>query len=470
MVKRWLTGGAAAAAAAAAALLLGVPAGARQARPAPPPAPRPAPRLPLPVSALLPGTQALFDGYVQAGTVPGMVGAFASGEGPTLYVAAGRIADAPGAAAAGPDSLWRVYSMTKPITAMAAMILIEEGKLKLDEPLATYLPAFARMRVLTDPEHGLDSRPAARPITIRHLLTHTAGLGYTIVNKGPIAQAYERAGILPFAVDTRTEAKMRLVRPATLQAFADRVATLPLLADPGTRWSYSVGLDVMGAVVERVAGVPFDRFVDARIFRPLGMTSSFWTVPAGDVGRLSAAYAAVAGTRVPVDPAATSVFLRPPSFPYGGAGLVMSARDYDVFLHCLQDGGSQRGVRILNPETTALMMSNLLPAGVVFGGTVTGTTSASGATGAVTAGPHGYGAGGSVWTEAGPGGYPGKGTYGWGGAAGTVAWVDPANRTRGTVMLNLAGGIPGLAGKVRDTLVADGARLRAAGTMPGSAR
>ena len=456
MVKRWIAGGA------AAALLLGTTAGARQAQTAPVPTARPAPRLPIPVAALLPGTQALFDGYVRARTVPGMVGAFATGEGPTLFVAAGRIADARTAAPAGPDSLWRVYSMTKPVTAMAAMMLIEQGKLKLDEPLATYLPAFARMRVLTDPEHGLDSRPAARPITIRNLLTHTAGLGYTIVNKGPIQRAYERAGILPFAADARTEAKMRLSRPATLQAFADRVATLPLIAEPGTRWSYSIGLDVMGAVIERVSGVSFDRFVQSRIFRPLGMTSSFWTVPARDVGRLATAYAAVAGTRVPVDPAATSVFLQPPSFPYGGAGLVMSARDYDAFLHCLQDGGSYRGVRVLKPATTALMMSNLLPAGVVFAGTVTGTMNA----GASTPGPHGYGAGGSVWTEAGPGGRPGKGTYGWGGAAGTVAYVDPANRTRGTIMLNLAGGIPGLAGTVRDTLIADGARLRAAGIMP----
>ena len=459
MVKRWMAGGTA-----TAALLFGTTVAARQVRPAPAPAarPAPAPRMPIPVAALLPGTQALFDGYVKAGTVPGMVGAFATGEGPTLFVAAGRIADAPAAAPAGPDSLWRVYSMTKPITAMAAMMLIEDGKLKLDEPLSTYLPAFARMRVLTDPEHTLDSRPATRPITIRNLLTHTAGLGYTIVNKGPIQQAYEHAGILPFAADARTEAKMRAVRPATLQAFADRVATLPLIAEPGTRWSYSVGLDVMGAVIEKVSGVPFDRFVQARIFRPLGMTSSYWTVPAGDVARLADAYAAVGAARVAVDPAATSVFLRPPSFPYGGAGLVMSARDYDVFLHCLQDGGSLRGARLLRPETAALMMSNLLPAGVVFGGTMTGTMG----TGSGNAGPHGYGAGGSVWTEAGPGGHPGKGTYGWGGAAGTIAYVDPANRTRGTIMLNLAGGIPGLAGTVRDTLVADGARLRAAGAMP----
>ena len=381
-------------------------------------------------AAMLPATQGLFDGYVRDRRMPGIVGAFGWGDAPTTFVAAGRIADGTAAPLATADSLWRVYSMTKPVTAAAAMILLDDGKLRLDDPVSKYLPAFAHMRVLTHPDTSLASRPAARPITIRNLLTHTAGLGYTIVTRGPLLREYERLGILPAAINAPVEAQMRRARPASLQAFADRVATLPLIADPGTRWSYSIGLDVMGAVIERASGVPFDRFVQARIFDPLGMRSSFWQVPASERGRLATNYVFTGATRAALDPGATSVFLQRPSFPYGGAGLVMSARDYDTFLHMLQNGGSLRGVPILKPRTAALMMSNLLPAGVTFGG-VGGET--GGTKGSVAMG---YGAGGSVYLADAPGGFPSKGTYGWGGAAGTIAFVDRARGVRGTVMVN----------------------------------
>ncbi len=420
MNKRYWTGAGVTALLAAAAVTAQV---------ATPRAPVPVPRMPVPVSAILPATQALFDGYVADGKMPGIVGAFGVGDGPTLFVDAGHIATTTGAPDAGPDSLWRVYSMTKPITAMAAMILIEEGRIGLDDPVSKYIPAFATMRVLTSPDTSLDSRPAARPITIRNLLTHTAGLGYNIITKGPLLKEYERLGILPAAVNADTEIKMRIVRPKTLAEFADRVATLPLIADPGTKWSYSIGLDVMGRVIEVASGMPFDRFVNTRIFAPLKMTSSFWQVPASDVGRLATNYTFMGQTMVPVDPAATSVFLQKPSFPYGGAGLVMSARDYDRFLHMLQDEGSLEGVRIARPATIHLMMSNLLPAGVRFTQVAPGT----GGTNAPV--PLGFGAGGSVYLADKPGG-PSKGTYGWGGAAGTIAWVDPVKHVRGTVMVN----------------------------------
>jgi CubicO group peptidase (beta-lactamase class C family) len=376
----------------------------------------------------LPATQALFDSYVATNKTPGIVGAFGFGERPPVFISDGRIADEPNAPAAGPDSLWRVYSMTKPITAMAAMILIEEGKIKLDQPVSDFIPAFKDMKVQLNPD-TLESRPAERPITIRNLLTHTAGLGYNIITKGPLLKEYERLGILPGAVSAPMEEKIRGVRPATLEEFANRVAGLPLIADPGTKWSYSIGLDVMGRVIEVASGMPFDRFVEQRIFAPLRMNSSFWTVPSSEAGRLATNYAFVGDNRVPIDPGATSAWLSPPSFPYGGAGLVMSARDYDRFLHMLQDGGALDGVRIMKPETVALAMSNLLPAGVEF-------SSVPGTTGGTATGPKmGFGAGGSVYLEDRPGG-PAKGTYGWGGAAGTIAWVDPARHARGTVMVN----------------------------------
>ena len=368
---------------------------------------------PAPVLTPLPATQALFDSYVRDGKMPGIVGAFGVGDLPTRFVSAGRIADEPAAPVAGPDSLWRIYSMTKPVTGMAAMILVEEGKLRLDDPVSKYFPGFAKMRVLTSPDTSLDSIPAKNPILIRHLLTHSAGLSYNIMAKGPLLKEYERLGLLPGAVNAAVEAQARLVRPKTLTEFAARLATVPLIAEPGTKWSYSVGLDLMGAVIEKASGMPFERFVQVKLFDPLKMNSTYWTVPAGEAGRLASNYTFVAGRRVLTDPGAESAWLTPPSFPYGGAGLVSSARDYDRFLHMLANRGTLDGVRVMKPETADLAMSNLLPPGVFFGGIGGGTG------GTNERARMGYGAGGSVYLDDSPNG-PSKGTYGWGGAAGFV--------------------------------------------------
>lgn len=390
-------------------------------------APAPAPIAAPVASSPLPATLALYRSYVADGKMPGIVGAFGAGAMPTVFVSAGKVSDDADAQAAGPDSLWRVYSMTKPVTAMAAMILIDEGKMTLDEPVGDIIPAFRTMRVQLS-ENTIESRPAKGQITVRNLLTHTAGLGYSIITKGPLLKLYEQKGILPAAINGEMETQMRKVRPATLQEFADRVAAVPLIADPGTKWSYSIGLDVMGAVIEKVSGMPFDAFVQKRIFDPLKMTSSYWTVPGSEAGRFVTNYTFVGDNRVPIDSAASSVWLNPPSFPYGGAGLAMSARDYDRFLHMLQDYGTLDGVTILRPETAKLAMSDLLPAGVTFGGVI-------GATGG-TAGPKmGFGAGGSVVLANGADSNA-VGTYAWGGAAGSKAWVNPVRKYRGTIMVN----------------------------------
>lgn len=397
------------------------------------------PAAPAVAASALPSTQALFDGYVPD-MMPGIVGAFGAGEGPTMFPAAGRLSDDARAAAAGPDSLWRIYSMTKPITGMAAMLLVEEGRIGLDDPVSKYIPAFARMRVLTSPDTSLASVPATRPITIRHLLTHTAGLSYSIVAKGPLLREYERLGLMPLAINPAAEAKMKPTRPRTLAEFADRVATVPLIAEPGTKWSYSIGLDVLGRVIEVASGMPFDRFLQARFFTPLKMTSTGFTVRPRDAARLATNYTILGRTRVPLDPAATSIFLTPPSFPYGGAGLVSSARDYDRFLHMLQDGGTLDGVRVMKPETVRLAMSNLLPPGVTFQD------------------DQGFGAGGFSYLRDKPGGLH-RGAYGWSGAAGTLAWIDPARGMRGTVMVNyLPGTAYPLAEQVGAALARDAAR------------
>ncbi|MBW4330186.1 beta-lactamase family protein [Stakelama sp. CBK3Z-3] len=376
----------------------------------------------------LPKTAAFARQFVTDDRAPGIVAAIGADGNAATFVADGTIAD-DSDAKAGPDTLWRVYSMTKPITAMAAMTLIEDGKMSLDQPVSDFLPAFKNMKVLVKPDtESLESRPAKNPITIRNLLTHTAGLGYSIITKGALLKEYEANGILPATISRGYEKGVRATRPASLAEFADRVAKLPLIADPGTKWSYSIGLDVMGRVIEVASGMPFDQYVNQRILTPLKMESTWWTVPADQKNRLATNYIWMGDTRVPVDPGATSVFLDPPSFPYGGAGLVMSARDYDRFLHMLQNGGSLDGVQVMKPETVKLAMSNLLPKGVTF-------TGVDGSTGGAAGPKMGFGAGGSVYLDDVPGG-PGKGTYGWGGAAGTIAWVDPEKQVRGTIMVN----------------------------------
>ncbi|ODP39548.1 serine hydrolase domain-containing protein [Sphingomonas turrisvirgatae] len=367
--------------------------------------------------------------YVAEGKAPGIVVAYAKGDVAPTVVAAGGLSLEPGAAVTDIDSLWRVYSMTKPITGIAAMMLVEDGKLGLDQPIGDFFSGFKTSKVLTDPANSLASRPAARPITVRHLLTHTAGLGYTIVTKGPLLAEYNRLGLIPAALAPAMEPELRKVRPASLKEFADRVATAPLIADPGTVWSYSISMDVLAAVVEAAAGMPFEQFLQTRMFGPLGMTSTYWTVPAGETKRFATNFFWTGDKLTPFDRPDASAFTAPPSFPYGGAGLVMSARDYDRFLHMLVNEGTLDGKRVMKAETVRLAMSDLLPAGVTF------TMAPGGSGGDLARVPMGYGAGGSVYLASVPGG-PGKGTYGWGGAAGTAAWVDPENKVRATVMVN----------------------------------
>lgn len=325
----------------------------------------------------------------------------------TLALDNGRAVDA--------DSLFRVYSMTKPITGMAAMILIEQGKMGLDQPIADFLPEFSDMKVLTDPANSMDAVPAKKPITVRNLLTHTAGLGYTIVTKGPLLQAYLDNGITPGAVSRFPIPGFPASAPTpSIDEFSRRLAKLPLIAEPGTRWSYSVSLDLMGHLIGTVSGMEFGAFLQEHIFDPLKMTSSYFQVPRSEVHRFTTNYGVLGGALLPIDMAESSIYLDKPAFAFGGAGLVCSARDYDRFLAMLIGGGELDGVRIMSPETVALGMSNLLPEGADTRGTY-----ADGA---------GFGAGGrsGLGIQA--------GTFGWGGAAGTNAFVDSVRKIRAVGM------------------------------------
>ncbi|MFZ1742860.1 MAG: serine hydrolase domain-containing protein [Pontixanthobacter sp.] len=341
--------------------------------------------------------------YVSSGKVANMVAVLGWGQSEPDVIAAGMLAKG-GSVAADIDSLYRIYSMTKPITGMATMMLIDDGKIGLDQPLAEILPAYAKMQVQKEYDGSIGEEnlePAERPITIRNLLTHSAGLGYGIVQKGPIKTEYEDRGLIPGQVSRLKLPDLGRGTPVeSLEKFADGLAEMPLVYQPGTKWSYSVGLDLLGRVIEVTSGMAFDEFLSENIFKPAGMDSTWFRVPESEIGRLTANYAVVKGMSFPIDPAASSIYLDEPAFPFGGAGLVSSPRDYDRFMRMLVGYGKIDGKRVMGELAVRVGTSNLLPETVDLAGTwVEG---------------QGFGAGGRVTGT----------SYGWGGAAGTTAFVD----------------------------------------------
>ncbi|WP_432769098.1 MAG: beta-lactamase family protein [Sphingopyxis sp.] len=356
---------------------------------------------------LYPATHAFIKGFVDRRELAGTLAAIGKGQAAADFFGAGTTA-MDSRTAVGPDTLWRLYSMTKPVTGIAAMLLIEDGKMALDQPIADFLPAFARMNVQDTPDGSLTAvHPAKTAITVRHLLTHTAGLGYTIIQKGPIKKAYDDAGIVGGLASRLPLPGWPPVTPApSLAVMADRLAALPLVYEPGTKWSYSISLDLMGRLIEVVSGQAFDAFLKARLFDPLGMASTWFHVPASEVGRFTTNYAPLGGTLLPFDPATSSIYLDQPPYPFGGGGLVSSARDYDRFLAMLLGEGETGGVRIMKPETARLAMSNMLADSVDRKGTFIDG--------------EGFGAGGSVSL---PTSRHGEGVFGWAGAAGTIGFV-----------------------------------------------
>ncbi|MGB3165646.1 MAG: serine hydrolase domain-containing protein [Alteraurantiacibacter sp.] len=373
-------------------------------------------------AAQWPGVERFVRSHVEARRVPGMVAAMGFGQAAPDYVSAGaRTFEGDGAV--GRDTLWRIYSMTKPVTGLATMLCIEDGLFELDQPLHEILPAFRTMRVqktYDGPISADNLEPAARPITIRHLLTHTAGLGYTIIQNGPIKAAYSRAGIVPVSASRLAMAQDLLGgRPArSLEMFADNLAELPLVRQPGTRWSYSVGLDLLGRVIEVASGESFDSFLQRRIFDPVDMSSTFFRVPRSEASRLAGNYFLMGGLPLPMDLPQSSVFLDPPAFPFGGAGLVSSARDYDRFLRMLAGLGEIDGRRVASEATIRTATSDLFPETLASNGRFT----ANGRT-------FGFGAGGLV------GQGETEGLFGWFGAAGTVGLVNMRYGLRHTLMV-----------------------------------
>jgi CubicO group peptidase (beta-lactamase class C family) len=372
--------------------------------------------------------QAFIDSYVNPkltdGSVPrslpGISIAILRGNDPVQYLNAGRVSyDNP--AKVTPDTLWRVYSMTKPITGMATMKLIEDGKLTLDTPISTILPYFKDMRVRVS-NGSAETRPAVKPILIRHLLTHTSGMGYALPgNSSPTALGYIKAGILPGSRETAKAAGADFAPARTLDELGERVAKMPLDFEPGSRWQYAVGIDILGLIIQKVSGKSFYDYLRTNFFEPLKMRDTDFMVPASKLNRFTSVYAARPGGRLEVvEDRKTSAFARDRDIQSGGGGLVSSARDYARFNAMLLNEGILDGGRVVKAETVRVARSNLMEPNVFFGGR------------------NGYGAAMQVILPGGerPGQEP-PGSYGWFGIAGTQMFVDPTNKFSVVTMLQM---------------------------------
>jgi CubicO group peptidase (beta-lactamase class C family) len=325
------------------------------------------------------------------------------------------------------NTMARYYSMTKPLTTMAAMMLYEEGSFQLDDPLARYIPSFASMRVYTggkgsggstikiglssggapEAEQDLPTVEAERQITIRDLMNHTSGLTYGFMMATPVDALYRANGI-DFANSTLTLAEL-----------TDKAASMPLLAHPGTQWNYSIATDVLGRLVEVVSGVPFETFMRERILQVLGMQDTDFFVPASKLGRFAANYVPSEGGLKLADDPRNSPFSKVPSAPSGGGGLVSCIGDYARFVLCLRNKGQANGQSLLSRKSVELMMSNHLNGDMAAMGQP--RFSESNYEGI------GFGLGFSVMLDPARAqilGSPGE--VAWGGAASTAFWHDPA--------------------------------------------
>jgi len=354
-----------------------------------------------------------FTRYVDDGRLPGWLVAV-SRRGRMAHVSCHGSRDLEAGLPVEPDTLWRIYSMTKPVTSVAAMILYEEGAFELSDPVSNFIPAFADVRVYAG---GSDQRqvtvPAAEPVRIWHLLTQTSGLTYGFLRVHPVDALYRAAGFewsVPAGVDLATA--------------CEAWAGFPLLFQPGTEWNYSVATDVLGRVVEVASGQRLDEFFAARILGPLGMTDTAFYVSDEGAGRLAALYTPAADGKTAMLDSLGRVPRQPARLNSGGGGLLSTAADYHRFLHMLLDtpgspAGELDGIRLLGPRTVGYMARNHLPGGLdleTFGRPLYAESQFAGM---------GFGLGFGVVID------PvrtrvvcSEGELTWGGAASTTFWID----------------------------------------------
>jgi CubicO group peptidase (beta-lactamase class C family) len=319
------------------------------------------------------------------------------------------------------DTIYRIYSMTKPITSVAFMMLFEEGRVALDEPVAKYIPEWKNLGVfVAGNAPAFLTRPVSRPMQIVDLLRHTSGLTYGFQQRSNVDAAYRSSKI------------GEVEKAGTLQTMIEDLATIPLEFSPGDAWNYSVATDVLGYLIGKISGMPFEQFLKQRIFEPLGMKDTDFYVPKDKTHRFAACYSAPggamtfhatdrAGNLTLQDDPTKSSFLSPPDFISGGGGLCSTAADYLTFCRALLNGGELGGVRLLGPKTLALMTSNHLPGGRYLPELSRALFSEAAYDGI------GFGLGFSVTIDPAKTLIPGSaGEYAWGGAATTSFWIDPA--------------------------------------------
>jgi CubicO group peptidase (beta-lactamase class C family) len=351
---------------------------------------------------------AVIAGEIERGRMPGAV-ALVARRGRIGYFESFGQRDAVAGAPMAKDAIFRIYSMTKPITSVAAMMLWEDGRFLLSDPIAKYLPDLAGLDVAVERDGVLERVPAVRAVTIQDLLRHTSGLTYEFRGSGPVHRMYRSA-----KVDRRA------------QSNAEQVATLgrmPLLHQPGTRWEYGRSTDVLGHLIEVLSGKTLGEFFEQHILAPLGMSDTAFHVPERDHSRIAEAFG-----RDP-DSGVTVQLLEvrdPPGFESGGGGLVSTAADYARFLQMLLNGGTLEGRRLLSRKTIEFMTADHL-------GPITGAPD-------LLIPGHGFGLGFAVRLQAGIAHVPGSiGQYFWGGLAGTTFWVDPAEQLFALLLIQAPG-------------------------------
>lgn len=365
--------------------------------------------------------QEVLDAFVRERSAAGVAVAIRYGEAAPSYLHAGRLAfdsDAPFTE----DSICRLYSMTKHVTRIATLLLVEDGALTLDTPVTDILPEFKKLQVAIDIETGLASRPVTKAMTVRHLITNTSGLGsWTPASDSGEAlhKLYRERGITPGSFGVLRSRPGYGPQPSTLDEMVARVAELPLAYEPGTVLHYSIGFDVMALVIQRVTKMSYGAFLERRLFGPLGMASSGFEVQAKDAVRLTTNYDATqrgdaSSAGVAPDPTlppgwyvaddrARSAWLQPPALLAGGAGLVSTARDFLRYGEMLAHDGAFGGARVMKVETARLATGNIHPPGVSDPSEGVGAGSRALLLGTIIP----------------------PGMIGAGGAAGTLFWIDP---------------------------------------------
>jgi CubicO group peptidase (beta-lactamase class C family) len=359
--------------------------------------------------------------YIDAGRFPGTQ-LLVYRRGKIVHSAVQGFADVERKSPMKDDTIFRIYSMTKPITSVAFMMLFEEGRIALDEPVHKYIPEWKNLGVFqagTAP--AFLTKPPSRPMLIVDLLRHTSGLTYGFQQRSNVDAAYREMKI------------GEVVKTGTLQSMIDDLAKMPLEFSPGEAWNYSVSTDVIGYLIGKISGKPFEQFLKERIFDPLDMSDTDFFVPASKAHRFAACYSAdpqggmtfhaadrKGGLTLQDDPTQSS-FLSPPSFISGGGGLCSTAADYLTFCRALLNGGELGGVRLLGPKTLKLMASNHLPGGVDLPTMSRSLFSEASYNGI------GFGLGVGVTMNPAQTLIAGSaGEYFWGGGASTAFWIDPA--------------------------------------------